>query len=393
MGKHGKLMCAYLHHLEKLHKLISSFKLGYQINFNENIITEIILCIFVTVIIFKIFPIFAIYYIADFLDFRKELIKTKKSSDEKIEAEKSQSVTSNASLHVSKTCIIKEDTISETNEKINSLQSVTTHDHTPISSPPISIPPPPPPIPIPPPPAFSISKRSNKIIKWKSAPSLMEGISLWNCKDEESIKVLKMKCKEFIERNHIMKIKTRSNVTSRRDSAIASPIQNQVLDFKKIHGLNVLMRSCKLNYGHIVHFLKHPWEINEETFPYHVMQEILKFLPTDEEMNKLYKSHEKDFSIADSFIFEIGKVEDVRLRLNFLIQMKSIDTEGLIKDLSGCLKNYSRLVHKVESSSNLHRLLHIILVLGNILNGTEESSFCPSSLHSVLKIMICQLVE
>ncbi|EPZ31511.1 hypothetical protein O9G_004543 [Rozella allomycis CSF55] len=113
------------------------------------------------------------------------------------------------------------------------------------------------------------------------------------------------------------------------------------------------------------------------------MQEILKFLPTDEEMNKLYKSHEKDFSIADSFIFEIGKVEDVRLRLNFLIQMKSIDTEGLIKDLSGCLKNYSRLVHKIESSSNLHRLLHIILVLGNILNGTEESSFCPSSLHSL----------
>ncbi|KAK0413541.1 hypothetical protein QR680_006862 [Steinernema hermaphroditum] len=124
--------------------------------------------------------------------------------------------------------------------------------------------------------------------------------------------------------------------------------------------------------------------------PKDMIEQMLKYVPSREEMTLLKEAVEKYKSpavlaIADRFLLEVGQIPRYEQRLKCLHIMRTYKER--VDELVPCINAVIKASNSVSSNKKLKQLLSIILAIGNFLNYGKKSGnasgFAVTSLNAV----------
>jgi hypothetical protein len=129
-------------------------------------------------------------------------------------------------------------------------------------------------------------------------------------------------------------------------------------------------------------------DVDTETLPRHILGELLKFIPTDEELNALKAvdaADIKNLAFAEYFMYEISEIDKYGDKLAALYFKTSYgeyedDADALIAWLQSASDD-------VMNSKKFKEILKIILALGNYMNAGQRGGAYGFKLNSILKMM------
>ncbi|TKR88608.1 hypothetical protein L596_012820 [Steinernema carpocapsae] len=124
--------------------------------------------------------------------------------------------------------------------------------------------------------------------------------------------------------------------------------------------------------------------------PKDMIEQMLKYVPTRDEMTLLKEAVEKYKSpavlaIADRFLLEVGQIPRYEQRLKCLHIMRTYKER--VEELLPCINSVTKASTSVSSNKKLKQLFAIILAIGNYLNYGKKagnaSGFAVTSLNAV----------
>uniref|UniRef100_A0A1I7YAJ6 FH2 domain-containing protein n=1 Tax=Steinernema glaseri TaxID=37863 RepID=A0A1I7YAJ6_9BILA len=124
--------------------------------------------------------------------------------------------------------------------------------------------------------------------------------------------------------------------------------------------------------------------------PKDMIEQMLKYVPSREEMNLLKEAVEKYKSpavlaIADRFLLEVGQIPRYEQRLKCLHIMRTYKER--VDELMPCINSVIRASDLISSNKKLKQFLAVILATGNYLNYGKKagnaSGFAITSLNAV----------
>ncbi|KAJ3086810.1 Disheveled-associated activator of morphogenesis 1, partial [Quaeritorhiza haematococci] len=159
------------------------------------------------------------------------------------------------------------------------------------------------------------------------------------------------------------------------------------LDSKRSQNCNIMLKAIKLNPQQIKTAVN---TADTDTLPRHVLAELLKFVPTEDEVALLHTystdpTAVENLASAERFLFEVSEIskygEKVKA-LHFKTMWDELvdDAETLIGWLGGAAKC-------VQNSEKFKELLKVILALGNYMNGGNRGGAYGFKLNSILKMV------
>ena len=126
--------------------------------------------------------------------------------------------------------------------------------------------------------------------------------------------------------------------------------------------------------------------VDSEALPRFVLSELLKFIPTDEEIASL-KQYENDIvnlAPAERFMFEISEISLYEQKLKAMYFKSSFPE--VQDDVETLVDNLQRSSDDVIQSKKFGEVLRVILALGNYLNGGQRGGAYGFKLNSLLKV-------
>ncbi|KAI8924051.1 hypothetical protein BC831DRAFT_467748 [Entophlyctis helioformis] len=155
------------------------------------------------------------------------------------------------------------------------------------------------------------------------------------------------------------------------------------LDPKRSQNCNIMLKAVKLDPKLIKRAIL---TVDMDTLPRFVLAELLKFIPTDDEIAAL-KQYEKEVSKlanAERFMYEISEISHYERKLKAMHFNASFaefedDAETLINGLQKASED-------VIGSKKFKELLKVILALGNYMNSGARGGAYGFKLGSLLKL-------
>jgi hypothetical protein len=146
-----------------------------------------------------------------------------------------------------------------------------------------------------------------------------------------------------------------------------------------------MLRAIKLDAKSIKKSIN---DVDTETLPRYILAELLKFIPTDEELAALKgidPADLKQLAFAENFMLEISEIDKYGEKLQALYFKTCYneyedDADAFIAWLHGASED-------VANSKKLKELLKIILALGNYMNAGQRGGAFGFKLNSILKMM------
>ncbi|XP_052277096.1 protein diaphanous homolog 2-like isoform X3 [Dreissena polymorpha] len=157
------------------------------------------------------------------------------------------------------------------------------------------------------------------------------------------------------------------NVTSEQnqDKPVKKGKELKVLDPKSGQNLSILLGSIKVPYKELHRRII---EMDEENLTAGMVEQLLKYMPDQEALNKLAGLQDQYDSLAEpeQFCVVISSIKKVMPRLNaMLFKMRFAEN---INDIKPDLVNSREACEEVKSSNKFQRMLELILLVGNYLN-------------------------
>ena len=157
------------------------------------------------------------------------------------------------------------------------------------------------------------------------------------------------------------------------------------LDGKRSQNCNIMLKAIKMDAKLIKKAIN---DVDTETLPRHILGELLKFIPTDEELNALKAvdaADIKNLAFAEYFMYEISEIDKYGDKLAALYFKTSYgeyedDADALIAWLQSASDD-------VMNSKKFKEILKIILALGNYMNAGQRGGAYGFKLNSILKMM------
>ncbi|XP_061671073.1 protein diaphanous homolog 3-like isoform X2 [Syngnathoides biaculeatus] len=156
----------------------------------------------------------------------------------------------------------------------------------------------------------------------------------------------------------------------------------KVLDPKIAQNLSIFLGSFRMPYKEIRQMIL---EVDEEQLTEPMIQNLVKHLPEQEQLNALakYKNDYPNLSEPEQFGVIMSSVKRLRPRLNHILFR--LQFEEQLNNLRPDILAVNAACDEVRSSHSFGRLLELVLLLGNYLNagsrnaqsfGFELSSLC-----------------
>lgn len=261
-------------------------------------------------------------------------------------------------------------------------------------------PPPPPPPPgmgAPPPPPMpgmggakrrkNLPKPSNplKSFNWSKLPDRDIQGTLWM--DIDEAKTIKMLDFADFDKNFSAYQKTR---TDESDDGYGSfkqqkPKELSVIDGRRAQNCNILLSKMKLSNEEITKAVM--TMDTAESIPKDMLEQILKYVPTPEEVSVLneHEAEKNNMAAADRFMFDLSRIVHYKQRLNCLYFKKKFQER--MSECKPKVEAIQKACREIHTSKKLKKLMEIMLVLGNYMNRGARGNASGFRIASLNKIV------
>ncbi|XP_026130805.1 protein diaphanous homolog 3-like [Carassius auratus] len=158
----------------------------------------------------------------------------------------------------------------------------------------------------------------------------------------------------------------------------------KVLDPKIAQNLSIFLGSFRMPYEEIRRMIL---EVDEDQLTEPMIQNLVKYLPEQEQLNALvkYKSEFANLSEPEQFGVVMSSVKRLRPRLNSILF--KLQFEEQVSNLRPEIMAVNAACDEVKKSKAFSRLLELILLMGNFMNaGSRNAQSFGFNLSSLCKL-------
>ncbi|PIK62467.1 putative disheveled-associated activator of morphogenesis 1 isofor m X1 [Apostichopus japonicus] len=243
-----------------------------------------------------------------------------------------------------------------------------------------------------------LPKPSNplKSFNWSKLPDKDLPGTVWL--DIDETKTIKLLDFGDFDKNFSAYQKTR---TDESDDGYGSFKQQKPKELSVIDGraqnCNILLSKMKVTNDEITKAVM--TMDTAESIPKDMLEQILKYVPTPEEVSLLSEhAAEKDnMAAADRFMFDLSRIVHFKQRLNCLyfkkkFQERMSECKPKVESFNGFILPFTpsavmKACREIQTSKKLKKLLEIILVLGNYMNRGARGNAAGFRISSLNKIV------
>ena len=204
-----------------------------------------------------------------------------------------------------------------------------------------------------------------KHLHWTSInPKDMDKRAIWITMDSEKMAdeaVLEGFAKDFGS----------SSPRKRRKLGLIQMRRGKVLDGKSAQNISIFLRSLRVPVPELV---RQVIEADEATLSLEVVQNVLKFVPDEDTMNKLlgFRTELDALTPPEQLMASLAGIPRVVPRLQ-LLEFK-LRFPDLSKEVQENIATVTNALQEIKQRSRLHQLLELILNMGNYMNsGTYKA--------------------
>ncbi|TPX33081.1 hypothetical protein SmJEL517_g03929 [Synchytrium microbalum] len=239
----------------------------------------------------------------------------------------------------------------------------------------------PPPVPTgPPPKKLNLSTKPLKALNWTKIPPIKVADTIWAHIDDQEIHN-KMKDK-YTELEDLFAAKETVNLKKGGEEAVGNK-EITFLDPKRSQNCNIMIRAIKLSPAAIATGVN---EVDLQTLHRSILTELLKFVPSDEEVSSLkqYEAEVNQLASAERFLAEVSTVNKYSEKLKAMSfrttwDEYTDDAEAMLAGLNGGIED-------VKESKKFTKVLQIILAVGNYMNPGQRGGAYGFKLSSLPKL-------
>ncbi|KND03814.1 uncharacterized protein SPPG_01270 [Spizellomyces punctatus DAOM BR117] len=234
----------------------------------------------------------------------------------------------------------------------------------------------------------NLSSKPLKSFNWTKMPNTKVKETVWSDLDDAGVhKKLKDDVyKEFedlfaAKESKLGKSDKEAGMAGSHESVAAKEIS--FLDGKRSQGCNIVLKAIKLDAQTIKRAIN---TVDTKTLNRDALNELMKFIPQDEELRMMqeYADQKDSLASAERFLYEVSEItlyESKLKALHFKTSFSELqdDAEALIAWLTSASE-------EVVSSKKFKELLQIILALGNYMNTGQRGGAYGFKLNSILKM-------
>ncbi|KAF7637330.1 FH2 domain-containing protein [Meloidogyne graminicola] len=170
-----------------------------------------------------------------------------------------------------------------------------------------------------------------------------------------------------------------NNITTLPKNLLIRQIdQISVIDSRRAQNCTIMLATLKMSHRDIRHTLL---GMDEKCrLSRDVLEQMLKFIPTREELLKMKETLIKkrkqyqSLALADRFLWEMGQIPRYEQRLKCLCTIRSF--QDRCAEIRPGILAISRASHALCNSKRLNQFLALILAIGNILNEGKRLGNC-----------------
>jgi len=142
-----------------------------------------------------------------------------------------------------------------------------------------------------------------------------------------------------------------------------------VLDPKRAYNCSIMLGMVKMTFPELK---KEILAINDNVVTENLLNQFMNYVPTPEEIALLepYKEQQDTLEIADRFFIMTSGIPQYEIRLKSLLFRKYFQTK--INDIKPVIHSITMASKSMQTSAAFSRILEIVLILGNYMNGTSS---------------------
>ncbi|EGC39081.1 hypothetical protein DICPUDRAFT_148204 [Dictyostelium purpureum] len=176
------------------------------------------------------------------------------------------------------------------------------------------------------------------------------------------------------------------DASDKKSTSSTKPGSVTVIDPKKSQNLAIYLSKFKCQIEDIKTAL---YTLDEEVFNIETLKQLEQYLPTDEDMEAIkdyLKNGElKMLTKAEQFLLEMESVSNLQERVkSFYLKIAFPDK---LKEIKPDLELFTKTTKDIKSSKNFLKVIEVILIIGNFLNGGTARGDCLGfKLDALLKL-------
>ncbi|KAJ3158332.1 hypothetical protein HK101_001353 [Irineochytrium annulatum] len=238
----------------------------------------------------------------------------------------------------------------------------------------------------PPPKPTNLSSKPLKSFNWTKIPPMKVKETVFASLDDSEVHAaLKDTYKEFEELFAAKEVKKEFGKSGSSDSLPgASAKEITFLDPKRSQNTNIMLKAIKLSHSDIKRAIN---TFDLDVLRHHILGELLKCVPTEEELLLLknYETDSENLASAEKFLFAMSEISQYEGKLKAMHFKASY--EEYMDDAETMVSWLRRATEDVVGSKKFKELLKVILALGNYLNSGQRGGAYGFRLNSILKMI------
>ena len=206
-------------------------------------------------------------------------------------------------------------------------------------------------------------------IQWvKIAPTSL-GNTFWNTVHDDEVLEKQL---DWAELERTFGIVDRPNTTKKDSQSPTSPISETrtitLLDSKKSYNISIMLSRIKMSFPEIRRAIL---SASEELLSEQLLKQFMQHAPTPDEVALLSEHIDEYSTLAapEQFLIEMMKVSHYEQRLKHILFKRRFNER--LEEAKPGFKTVLDAAHELTSSKKLHRLLEIILMIGNFMNSSS----------------------
>ncbi|EGG13416.1 actin binding protein [Cavenderia fasciculata] len=236
-------------------------------------------------------------------------------------------------------------------------------------------------------PKFNVAKPSTKVkqLQWTKLPQRKIGETIFN-KLGTNIKTDWLDTQQLESLFIAQEAASASGASTKKEEKVAKPGSVIVIDGKKAQNIAIYLSKFKCTIPEIKNAI---YTLDEEILNVETLKLLDQYLPTDEDMESIkdyLKTGElKMLSKAEHFLIELETVTNLRERVkSFLLKSTFPDK---LREIKPDLELFTNACKQTTKSTNFLKVIEVVLVIGNFLNGGSARGDCFGfKLDALLKL-------
>ena len=231
----------------------------------------------------------------------------------------------------------------------------------------------------------NIPKSSNplKSLNWSKIPESKISGTVWSeVNDEKVFKVLDL---ADFERQFSAFQKPDEDFLPERKFVTSKNKELSLIDGRRSQNCIILLSKLKLTNDELIDVILKMDAENQ--IPSDLLEEILKFTPTSEEISLLqeHKAQYAQMARADQYFFDLGQLGHYNERLTCLVFKKRFMEK--VKEITPSLVYVIESAKRVRFSKKLQKFLEYVLAFGNYMNKGARGNAYGFKLEGLTKVV------